>query len=251
MCYYVGKREELTFCEHWSLRPQKTAQKHAEFGGKSAKTILWDVAIHPSLLVALKIVRCLLPRHPHGMCPLPAPWPQRHPLTQSSCHILVHSHPSAGGAGLCAPSNRATRGWREPWVPSILCSSQYTILKRQKIRKEEIRKKRERMYRKQLTKQATAVFRKSPLTGLAPGWHLGTRISGESCHSLGRVSHYTYISYTDNVAYAFLLGVWNLGTYQSMVPTWRASENSGPWVSNKFSWWIPSHICVIAFDWRN
>ena len=36
MCYYVGQREELTFYEHWSLRPKKTAQKHAEFGGKSA-----------------------------------------------------------------------------------------------------------------------------------------------------------------------------------------------------------------------
>lgn len=173
--------------------------------------------------------------------------PQHHPLTQSSCRILVHRHPSAGGVGLCTPSNRAAWGWREPWVPSIFCSSQYTIWKRQKIRKEEIRKKRERTYRKELTKQATAVFRKSPLKWLVPGWHLGTWISGESRHSLRRVSHYTCISYTDNVAYAFLLGVWNLGTYQSMVPTWRASENSGHGISNKFSWWTLSHICCHSF----
>ena len=53
--------------------------------------------------------------------------PQHHPLTQSSCRILVHRQPSAGGVGLCTPSNRAAWGWREPWVPSIFCSSQYTI----------------------------------------------------------------------------------------------------------------------------
>ena len=55
------------------------------------------------------------------------PGPQHNLLTQSSCHIPVRSHPSAGGVGLYAPSNRAAQGWRKAWVLFILCSFQYTV----------------------------------------------------------------------------------------------------------------------------
>ena len=87
MCYYVGKREELTFCEHWSLRPKKTAQKHAEFGGKSAKNHPVRY-IHPSFFAGGS-QNCPL------STPSPPPWcvPTACPLDPSI--TLWHSLPAA------------------------------------------------------------------------------------------------------------------------------------------------------------